>query len=142
MVVQALRQRAQSVVDRVAPPETRRQVSANAQQFAREQPVLAIFLFVQVVLSALPVLLFASFAAGTILLAFFAAVAFSLFWVGIALLLLVPTLFVTFSIGIFVWLWAVGTWLSVSFAYNFINDRREKRAGYAPVKKVEPNGAT
>jgi hypothetical protein len=78
------------------------------------------FLFIQLLLSFTPIALFASFALATILFSFITALLFSLFWIGAALLVLVPTLFVTVSLGIAVWIWAVSSFLVTRWAYNMI----------------------
>ena len=48
------------------------------------------------------------------------AIVFSLFWIGIALLVLLPTLFITVSLGIVVWIWAVSSFLIARWVYNFV----------------------
>jgi hypothetical protein len=78
------------------------------------------FLFIQLLLSFTPLALFASFALGTILFSFITALLFSLFWIGAALLVLVPTLFVTVSLGIAVWIWVVCSFIVTKWAYNMI----------------------
>lgn len=45
---------------------------------------------------------------------------FSLFWIGVALLVLVPTLFITVSLGIVVWIWAVTSFLVARWLYNIV----------------------
>ncbi|KAI9826646.1 MAG: hypothetical protein M1832_006242 [Thelocarpon impressellum] len=128
MVVQSVRGGASSLagtvqgyVDRIAPPETRQQVWSKLQNFAAEQPILASFLFVQAALAAIPVLLFGSFALATLVVSLLAAVAFSLFWIGAAALVLVPTLFVAFSAGVCLWLWAIGNYIALRFTYNVLS---------------------
>ncbi|KAI9677395.1 MAG: hypothetical protein M1817_006348 [Caeruleum heppii] len=113
--------RAQNFIDSYAPPEKRQEVSKNAYSFANEQPLVAAFILTQVTLSTLPLLLFTTFTVGTLVLSTIAALAFSLFWIGVAILVLVPTLFITFSIGILVWLWLVGTWITLRYAYKTLN---------------------
>lgn len=68
----------------------------------------------------LPLLLFASFAFGTVALAAISAVFFSLFWIGIAALVLGSTLFVTSSLALLAWVWVVGTYLAATFAYGVV----------------------
>lgn len=68
----------------------------------------------------LPVLLFASFALGTVALAAISALFFSLFWIGVAALVLGPTLFVTSSLALLAWVWVVGTYLAATFAYGLV----------------------
>ena len=76
------------------------------------------FLLAQIAVSALPLLLFASFTLGILLVSLLAVLAFSLFWIGLAVLVLVPTLFIAFGLGVCVWLWAVGSYIGLRFAYN------------------------
>jgi hypothetical protein len=45
---------------------------------------------------------------------------FSLFWIGVALLVLVPTLFITVSLGLVVWIWAVTSFLVARWIYNIV----------------------
>lgn len=78
------------------------------------------FLTTQIFLSFTPVAVFASFTAGVLLLSFICAFLFSLFWIGVALLVLVPTLFITVSLGIAVWIWAVCTFLIAKWVYDMI----------------------
>jgi len=112
--------RVQGITDRVVSPDTRQQFYTNVSNFANEQPLLAAFIFIQLVLSFMPIALFASFVLATILFSFITALIFSLFWIGAALLVLVPTLFVTVSIGIAVWAWAVGSFIVSRWLYSLI----------------------
>jgi len=65
-------------------------------------------------------LIFLSFAIATLLLSFVTAIVFSLFWIGVALLFLVPTLFITGSLGIAVFIWAVSSFLVARWIYNIV----------------------
>jgi hypothetical protein len=78
------------------------------------------FLLIQLLLSFTPLLLFGSFAVATILFSFISALLFSLFWIGAALLVLVPILFVTVSLGIGLWVWAVGSFLLARWVYGMV----------------------
>jgi hypothetical protein len=78
------------------------------------------FLYIQLALSSLPLLIFAGFSISTILLALGTALSFILFWVGTALLILLPTLFVTISTGLGIWVWGVGSFLLARWLYNLI----------------------
>ena len=42
------------------------------------------------------------------------------FWIGVALLILLPTLFITVSLAIAVWAWAVGSFLLARWVYSII----------------------
>lgn len=78
------------------------------------------FIVSQFVFSFLPVLLFLTFAVSTVAFALGAAILFALFWIGVAFLLLVPTLLVTSSIAVLVWGWAVGSFLIARWVYNHV----------------------
>ena len=65
-------------------------------------------------------MLFVSFAMSTVVFALVCGLVFSMFWIGIATLLLVPTLLVTFSVAVLVWVWAVATFLFARRIYNMI----------------------
>ena len=85
----------------------------------------------QIALSALPFLLFVTFAVLTLVLSVVAALAFSVFWIGVAVLILVPTLLTLLFAGVFVWIWAIGTYLFCRFAYRMAFIRTEQ---YTPSK--------
>lgn len=76
------------------------------------------FVATQLLFSFLPLLLFAAFAACTVVFALGAAIFFALFWIGIALLLLVPALLVASSIALLVWGWALGSFLIARWLYT------------------------
>jgi len=142
--------RAQSLVDKVVSPSTRKTYYDKTSAFAHEQPLLFVcphgslssplpispdhsyankpqtFLLIQVIISSTPIALFLSFALGTLALSFITALLFSLFWIGVALLLLIPTLFITVSLGIVVWIWAVSSFLVARWVYNIVPVRAVK----------------
>ena len=72
----------------------------------------------QLLLSFLPLLIFLTFSLSTILFALGAAIVFALFWIGVALLVLVPALLVTSSIAVLVWGWAIGSFIIARWLYN------------------------
>lgn len=76
------------------------------------------FIVAQAIFSSLPIIVFSTFAVSTIVFALGVAVIFALFWVGVALLVLVPTLFFTCSVGILVWTWAAGSYLLARWLYE------------------------
>merc|ERR1712000_754596 len=80
-------------LDRVVPPSSRQRAYDN---------ILA-FVLTQASLSFLPLLLFLTFTLLTVCFALGCAVVFSLFWIGVAFMLLVPTILVTGSIAVLVW---------------------------------------
>lgn len=108
----------QKQVDRVLPPSTRQRVYDAVVAFATERPITFVFIVMQTLFSFLPLFLFISFAFSTAICALIFALVFALFWVGVAMLFLVPTLFVTFSVGILVWIWACATFLVCRWVYN------------------------
>ncbi|KAJ4389536.1 hypothetical protein N0V93_007006 [Gnomoniopsis smithogilvyi] len=106
--------------DRVVTPDSRQKAYDALWSFAQERPILSSFLAAQVLFSLLPLLLFASFAFGTVALAAISALLFSLFWIGVAALVLGGTLFVTSSLALLSWAWVVGAYLAASFAYGLV----------------------
>ncbi|KAI9784004.1 MAG: hypothetical protein M1816_001086 [Peltula sp. TS41687] len=126
--------RAMDLIDQVMPPETRRELTNNCYSLANDRPFLATpsplqtFLAIQILLSALPLLLFVSFTLATIVLAVVAALAFCIFWIVAALLILIPTLFAAVSAGLFIWIWAVGTYVFGRFAYRSVYPRLQQSA--------------
>ncbi|KAF4983454.1 hypothetical protein FZEAL_1183 [Fusarium zealandicum] len=103
---------ARNSVDRVVSPDARQRAYDNTAAFASS------FLVSQLLLSFLPLLIFITFSLSTVAFALGAAILFALFWIGVALLLLVPTLLVTSSIAVLVWGWAVGSFLVARWLYN------------------------
>ncbi len=95
------------------------------------------FLATQIALSALPLLLFVSFSLVTLILVAVAAIALTLFWIGAALLILVPTLFATGSAALFIWIWAVGTYVFCRYAYRITKAGRKAAVESRPAKKMK-----
>ncbi|KAI1463461.1 uncharacterized protein F4812DRAFT_249140 [Daldinia caldariorum] len=105
-------------VDRVVSPPTRQKAYDWVYDLSTERPILFSFVAFQFTLSLAPLLLFAGFAATTIAVSLISAVLFSLFWIGIATLFLVPTLCLAFTISLLLWAWAVATFFAVRWAYQ------------------------
>ncbi|OTB02542.1 hypothetical protein M426DRAFT_322483 [Hypoxylon sp. CI-4A] len=105
-------------VDRVVSPPTRQKAYDWVYDLATERPVFFSFIAAQLALSLAPLLLFAGFVTTTIIVSLISAVLFSLFWMGIAILFLVPTLFVTFTIALFLWTWAAATFFAGRWVYE------------------------
>lgn len=78
---------------------------------------------------------------GTIALALFTAVIFSLFWIGVASIVLGSTLFVTFGLAALGWLWFVGTYLAANFVYGLVAGSSDK-ADHAARLKMEEKWAS
>lgn len=78
---------------------------------------------------------------GTVALALFTAVIFSLFWIGVASIVLGSTLFVTFGLAALGWLWFVGTYLAANFVYGLVAGSSDK-ADHAASLKMEEKWAS
>ncbi|MCJ1392539.1 hypothetical protein MMC18_005407 [Xylographa bjoerkii] len=108
----------QNLLDRFFPPERRSELWAKFNKFATEKPMLASFLLSQIALSGIPIALFVVMTIGVFVFALVAALVigvlgallFTAFCVGVALLVLLPVLFITTFAGAFIWLWGVGTY--------------------------------
>ncbi|MCJ1423760.1 hypothetical protein MMC29_001644 [Sticta canariensis] len=106
----------QSFLDRVFPPEKRNELSAKLSKFATEKPMLASFIFSQIALSGIPLGLFVVMTItviifsllGALLVGLLGALVFIVVAIGFALIILLPTLFVTTFAAAFIWLWGVG----------------------------------
>ncbi|EWG47352.1 hypothetical protein FVEG_07481 [Fusarium verticillioides 7600] len=109
---------ARSSVDRVVPPNSRQKAYDNTASFASSRPILFSFIVSQLLLSFLPLLIFLTFSLSTIIFVLGAAIVFALFWIGVALLVLVPALLVTSSIAVLVWGWAIGSFIIARWLYN------------------------
>ncbi|POS71432.1 hypothetical protein DHEL01_v210180 [Diaporthe helianthi] len=127
--------------DRVMSPDDRQKAYDSVLGFAQEQPLLFSFIVAQLLLSLIPILLFASFVLGTVALALFTAVIFCLFWIGVASIILGSTLFVTFGLAALGWLWLVGTYLAANFVYGLVSGSSDK-ADQAARLKMEEKWAT
>jgi len=110
-------------------PSARQQYYSNAVTFAREQPLLLTFLLPPLLLSLTPLTLFLTFSISTLLFSLLTAAAFILFWVGLAVLVLIPTLFVTLGLGVIVGIWGVCSWLVARWVYGFVFGGGEARNG-------------
>ncbi|KAI9729951.1 MAG: hypothetical protein M1834_006148 [Cirrosporium novae-zelandiae] len=108
----------QSILDRFFPPSKRQEFYAKLTEFATEKPKLASFLLSQIAISGIPLALFIVMTIGVfvfsiiagLLIGLLGALLFTAFCVGIALLVLLPTLFLTTTAAAFVWLWGLGTY--------------------------------
>ncbi|KAH8658686.1 hypothetical protein BGZ60DRAFT_566990 [Tricladium varicosporioides] len=124
--VSSLLRYAQSLLDGVVDPSTRQKAYNNILTFSQEKPLLFSFILAQSIFSLTPLLLFTSFSIGCLLLASISAILFSIFWIGLALAILVPTLFVTVGLGLFVWVWVVGSWLVGRWAWSIVFEKGGK----------------
>ncbi|KAL7624804.1 hypothetical protein AAE478_004018 [Parahypoxylon ruwenzoriense] len=108
----------QRQVNRVVSPPTRQKAYNWVHDVATKRPILFSFVSFQLVLSIVPMFLFIGFATSTILFALISAVVFSLFWISIATLFLVPTVFVTFSIALLLWAWSASFFFAGRWVYR------------------------
>ncbi|KAL8840535.1 MAG: hypothetical protein Q9170_001288 [Blastenia crenularia] len=105
-------------LDNIFPPERRNELIAKISKFAKEKPMMASFILSHLALSGVPmglffimtitVVIFSIIAA--LILAVLAAVVFSVVCVGFALIILLPTLFITTAAASFIWLWGLGAY--------------------------------
>ncbi|KAI4214079.1 MAG: hypothetical protein LQ351_003483 [Letrouitia transgressa] len=110
--------RGSAFIDRIFPPEKRNELSAKLSKFATEKPMFASFLLSHLALSGPPLALFALMTITVVLfsiifallIAVLAAVAFSVVAVGFALIILLPTVFLTTGAATFIWAWGVGAY--------------------------------
>ncbi|KAI1377051.1 hypothetical protein F4677DRAFT_66020 [Hypoxylon crocopeplum] len=108
----------QRQVDRVVSPPSRQKAYDWVHDLSTERPILFSFIAFQLVLSLTPLLLFAGFATTTLAVSLISAVLFSVFWIGIATLFLVPALFITFSIALLLWAWCAATFFASRWVYS------------------------
>ncbi|KLU91465.1 hypothetical protein MAPG_09985 [Magnaporthiopsis poae ATCC 64411] len=98
---------AQRQLDRLISPQARCRIFDRVQAFAAARPLSFTFIVAQVLTSLLPIGLFLAFTISVLAVSMGAALLFSLFWLGVALLFLIPALFMTVSLGLLVFMWAV-----------------------------------
>lgn len=117
----SLTNRVKPVVNRVLPPERLKNVQEHLISFSTAHPVLATLALSQVVFSGIPLILFVLLAVGVLVFSLVSALVigllgallFTVFCVGVALLFLLPTLFITTFMAVGVWLWAWGAFFVV-----------------------------
>ncbi|CAO1603779.1 hypothetical protein XANCAGTX0491_007357 [Xanthoria calcicola] len=105
-------------LDRIMPPERRNELMAKISKFATEKPMMASFILSHLALSGVPMGLFIIMTITVVvfsiivalILAVLAAVLFSVACVGFALIILLPTLFITTAAASFIWLWGIGAY--------------------------------
>ncbi|EPS35410.1 hypothetical protein H072_11237 [Dactylellina haptotyla CBS 200.50] len=102
-----------SALDKIAAPETRRRAYSAVFRFCYHRPVLSSFLAVQVLFALLPLICFIGFSICAILFFTSLALGISVFWVGIAAVILFWTLVITFTL-------AATTWLYLAFCLTTI----------------------
>jgi hypothetical protein len=113
----------QGYLDRWFPPAKREELKAKIVKFATERPQLAAFLLSQLALSGGPLALFFIMSLTVLVFALLAgiivgvvgALLFTVFCVGVALLVLLPTLFMTTFAACFIFLWGLGAYYIVKW---------------------------
>jgi hypothetical protein len=106
----------QNALDKIFPPEKRAEMLSKLQEFAVNNPKLAAFLTTQIALTGLPLLLFATFSLtvflfsliAALLVGLIAALLFTVAMVGVALIIVLPTIFLTTFAASFIFLWGLG----------------------------------
>ncbi|KAF2868437.1 hypothetical protein BDV95DRAFT_609918 [Massariosphaeria phaeospora] len=106
----------QNVLNKIISPEKRAEVLGKLQSFAMNNPKLAAFLTTQIVITGLPLVLFFTFSLtvfvfsliAALLIGLVAALLFTVAMVGVALLVVLPTIFLTTFAACFIFLWGLG----------------------------------
>jgi len=105
-----------NVLDAIFPPEKRAALLAKIQAFAVNNPKLSAFLLSNIALTGLPLLMFITFTITVfvfslvvaLLIALLVALLFTVFMVGVALIVVLPTVFLTTMGASFIFLWGMG----------------------------------
>ncbi|KAL0262191.1 hypothetical protein SLS55_003630 [Diplodia seriata] len=111
-----VQEKAQNVLDSLFPPEKRAEMFSRLQAFAVNNPKLSAFLLTNFALTGLPLVMFAVFTltvfvfslVAALLVAVLVALLATAFMVGIALLVVLPTIFLTTMGASFLFLWGLG----------------------------------
>ncbi|KAK7550406.1 hypothetical protein JOL62DRAFT_480425, partial [Phyllosticta paracitricarpa] len=112
-----------SVIDGLFPPAKRAEVLSKLQAWAAANPKLAAFLLAQLALSGFPLVMFGVFTVTVfvfslivaLLVGVLVALLFTAFMVGVALLVVLPTTFITTLGASFVFLWGLGGYYLVKW---------------------------
>ncbi|KXT09721.1 hypothetical protein AC579_1690 [Pseudocercospora musae] len=113
-----------SVVDGIFPPEKRAAFLAKLQDFMLRNPKLSAFLGMNLALTGIPLGLFVLFSLSVFIFALvvalvvglLAAVLFTLFMVGVALIVVFPTVMFTTGAACFLFLWGLGGYYILKWA--------------------------
>ncbi|CAG8953074.1 hypothetical protein HYFRA_00003269, partial [Hymenoscyphus fraxineus] len=122
-------------LDRIISPSTRRDVWEYVVRNLRERPVLGSLLALLTLTSLPPLLLFTTFCASLLAFTIVSALLFVVFWIGVALLVLIPTLFFTVGVGCCVWAWGVVWFVGGRWVYNSLIGEREDGKEMVVVKR-------
>jgi len=111
-----LKGKALGTLDAILPPEKRAELLEKLQSFAVNNPKLAFFLVTHLVLTGIPLGLFILFSVVvfvvallvSLIVALLGAILFTVFMLGVALVVVLPTLFFTTMAATFLTLWGLG----------------------------------
>lgn len=118
-----LRSKSMGVIDGLFPPARRAEILSRLQTWAAANPKLAGFLLTQLALSGFPLVMFGIFTVTVfvfslivaLLVGVLVALLFTAFMVGVALLVVLPTTFITTLGASFVFLWGLGGYYLVKW---------------------------
>lgn len=110
-------------LDKWFPPEKREELKSKLSKFATEKPALAGFILSNLAISGLPLALFFVMTLTVfvfslivaLLVGVLGALLFTVFCVGVALIILLPTLFITTFAASFIFLWGVAAYYIVKW---------------------------
>jgi len=111
-----LKLKGMGVIDSLFPPEKRAELWARLQTFVVNNPKLSAFLLTNFALTGLPLIMFIVFTVtvfvfslvAALLIGILVALLFTAFMVGVALLVVLPTVFLTTMGASFLFLWGLG----------------------------------
>ncbi|KAK4233769.1 hypothetical protein C8A03DRAFT_38499 [Achaetomium macrosporum] len=112
----------QRQLDRVFPPKSRQEAYAQALELATTRPFLFSFILAEAAITLTPMLLFLTFTLSTLVFALGCVALFTLLWTGLALLVLIPTLFVASGIALCVWAWGAATFFACRWTLGALQD--------------------
>ncbi|KAL2146604.1 hypothetical protein VTI28DRAFT_3103 [Corynascus sepedonium] len=113
---------AQHQVDRLMPPTSREKAYVRTKEFATARPMLFSFIAAQIAFSTLPVLCFSAFVFSVLFAFSTVFLAASLFWICIALCVLIPILVLTSSVALFAWAFGASTFILGRWSYTVLCD--------------------
>jgi len=115
--------KSKGIIDSIIPPEKRAELLTKLQTFAITNPKLAGFLLANLALTGLPLAMFILFTITvfvfslivSLLVGLLAALLFTVFMVGMALLVILPTVFFITMAATFIFLWGLGGYYIVKW---------------------------
>ncbi|KAL2162907.1 hypothetical protein VTH06DRAFT_6743 [Thermothelomyces fergusii] len=110
----------QRQADRIMPPAARGDAYAKTKEFATARPMLFSFLLTQAAFSTFPILCFLAFVF-SVLFAFSTVFLFAtFFWIGLALVFLVPILVFTSGTALFTWCFGAASFVFAQWIYTVL----------------------